>query len=361
MAAMGARVIKCEQLTIDGHGSSIDPVREYIDQSKLSIALDRGVPEGRRLLGDLIEHSDIFLTDESPLELSSLGFSYQQLHAKSRSLIMVSITPFGYNSFMAERKADAFLCQAMSGMMYMVGDPQRKPIPLGGDQGDYTGGIAGFSGAVLALLARNKTTFGQLVDISIVDVLSSLDWKSTTNYLNSGKIPMRSGTTSRWKLLRCMDGWVAFIYQPTQWSEVCELVGDERLRDPELLTQAKRNELHSEWWPIVVQWAKTRSKLMIYHEAQALGLPFGYMCTIEEIAESPQIKHREFLQNVDQPAGRSLLVPNVPFLGSLNFELRSAPRSGENTKEVLTQVLNLDSFDLRKLIDARVINEVDAL
>jgi crotonobetainyl-CoA:carnitine CoA-transferase CaiB-like acyl-CoA transferase len=137
------------------------------------------------------------------------------------------------------------------------------------------------------------------------DVAAYMDWKSDVGFDQTGSAPRRSGPQpGDWRLVRARDGWVGCIFQQEHWSGVVALVGAPELADPALTEPAVRAARGDEWWPVIERWASTRSAREIYTQAQALGLPFGWVCSSSDLADAEQLRSRGFVVDATSFDGR---------------------------------------------------------
>lgn len=259
-------------------------------------------------LGD----ADILLCDLTTPESTPFGSGYESLLSHWPGLVVTSITCFGLSGSLAGQRGDSLLAEAYGGLSTMIGEPDRRPLALGGEQAAYASGIAAFLGSCLALLDRNRRGRGQLVDVAMCDVMAYMDWKSDVVLQAEGAAPARSGTDGSWKLIPCADGHVGVIYQPEQWDTLCELVGSDLLRDASIGGEAALVS-------VLRDWARNRKGQEIYRLAQDRGLPFGYCANIADLLQSEQYRARRFFRHGghdDQPH-EVVRLPLCPMVGAV--------------------------------------------
>ncbi|MFI0485362.1 CoA transferase [Actinomadura sp. 9N215] len=278
-----------------------------LNADKRSVRLDPYTPDGQNRLSELLAAADVVITDFGPRRAAETGLSPSRLRAAHPRLVAVAITSYGVTDPRSDAHADSLLAECYGGLAAMVGEPGRPPLTLGGEQTAHAAAFVGFYGAMLAL----RRPDGDIVDVALCDVAAYIDWKSDIVYTETGQIPTRTGTSiGRWRTVQAADGWVGFIFQPEQWDSVVTLVGDPALEDPRLRGDKERFELMDSWWPAVEQWAARRTKREIYHEAQRLGLPFGYGADLADLAADPQYQARSFIAD---GGGRLAPVTGLPW------------------------------------------------
>ncbi|MBO0747351.1 MAG: CoA transferase, partial [Acidimicrobiaceae bacterium] len=307
-SALGHDVIKCEpqagdplrkQEPLDARGVGHGFVA--LNAGKRNTVADPTTPAGLARIEGLLEEADVVIIDLPPAVAGRLRLDPSALRRRWPTLIVVSVTGYGLDDPSSEWPCDSLLAESYGGLANMIGEPDRRPLSLGGEQAAYAAGFAAFLGAGLALAERAVDGTGDLVDVAICDVAAYIDWKSDITYAVTGRSPRRSGTTAgRWRILPAADGWVGVIYQPDQWDAMVDLIGDPRLEDEALADDATRRA-DGRWWVAVAEWVAARTKAEVYEEAQRRGLAFGVDVDIAALAGSHQLAARGFLRGPTDP------------------------------------------------------------
>ncbi|MCO5066358.1 MAG: CoA transferase [Rhizobiaceae bacterium] len=240
-----------------------------------------------------LNDADVAIVDSAALKA---GFDTAEMRRRWPDLVIVCFTTLGLTE-PADLPEDSLLAEAFGGLATMIGEPGRKPLQLGNEQASFAASFVGFLGVVLALRRRNMGHGGDVVDVALADVMAYIDWKSDILVNQTGQAPSRTGTSGgAWRIVDAVDGKVGIIFQPDQWDLLVRLVGDPRLADPDLKDARIRQGKAESWWPVIREWAAARPKLDIYHQAQALGLPFGFEASVADLVQSPQYRARGFVQ-----------------------------------------------------------------
>src|SRR5438045_1685938 len=174
----------------------------------------------------------------------------------------------------ASRSASEFTLLALSGLLHMVGEPDRKPLRLGGHQAAYAAGLTAFTGLAAALAARDANQKPPSVRVSLAEVLQWVNWKAASGADASGISPGREGKKSEFQIVPCRDGHVAIVYTVTQWPATRALIADARLDDPKFNTRAGRRQHIGELYAILTPWFADKTRAEIEERAQAKGVPF---------------------------------------------------------------------------------------
>ncbi|HEY0247210.1 MAG TPA: CoA transferase [Gryllotalpicola sp.] len=321
-SGLGHEVIKCEPPGGDylrgGGLAGDDPDAalmasgfRVLNAGKRSLVVDLGSPAGARRARRLIEQADVVISDLDPAHLDRLGLRGE---ARRPGLVVVCFSSFGLDAAEPFTRPDSLLAESFGGLAAMIGEPERSPLSLGGEQTAYSAGFTGFLGAMVAL----GEPAGDLVDVALSDVAAYIDWKSDVSFDASGAAPRRTGVHSgRWRMLPVTDGWIGVIYQPEQWGAMVELVDDPRMRDPELGTEAGRDRLAARWWPAVEDWARPLTRRDVFERAQRAGLAFGMSMDVPDVVAAEQYLARGFVPS--DPAA-----PLGPFFKSAELGWRTA-------------------------------------
>ena len=292
-ADLGADVLKIEP-------TGGDPVRQappllpqggsalfqFLNTSKRSLTLDLASESGRTALAELVDKADVVLFEEP----ASVAASLRGIKATP-----IEIAAFPVEMEAARRPVSELAIQALGGLMHMVGEPERKPLKLGGHQASYAAGLTAFTGLMAALAARDAGRRAPAVRVSLAEVMQWVNWKAASGAAASGLSPGREGRNSEFQVLPCRDGHVAVVYTVTQWPATRALVGDPRLDDPKFNTRAGRRKNIAELYAALAPWFADKTREEIQKVAQAKGVPFGPIFSPAELLQTEQYVARGFL------------------------------------------------------------------
>src|SRR5262245_1789545 len=181
LAFLGAEVIKVEssgrpeEMRAYG-GTDINraPYFLSINPEILSVDLDIKSDAGFARLRELIGRSDVVINNLRPGAMERQGLGYDDLRAIKSDIISVSIKMWGNDGPMGYQTGYAPCFAALAGLASLVGYEGGPPLGASMRYGDSTVGAAAAFGAVAALMHRDLTGQGQFVDVSAVEVLSSM-------------------------------------------------------------------------------------------------------------------------------------------------------------------------------------------
>ncbi|MEU6200878.1 CoA transferase [Streptomyces sp. NPDC047061] len=281
--------------------------------------------------------ADVLITDLTPAAAAAEGLDLDRLRQRFPRLVIVSLTAFGLTGEYAESAGDSLLAEAYGGLATMIGEPDRRPLALGGEQSAHSAAFVGLYGAMLALRGRDRTGRGDLVEVALSDVAAYMDWKSDVLHHLGGSVPKRAGSSQGgWRVVRAKDGWVGVIFHAHQWPAVVEVFGDPRLSAPGLDDPEQRARRSGEWWSVIAEAAASRAAVDLYTEAQRLGLPFGHAADAEDLLADEQLRARGF---VLPPGDRRRDAPVVGLPWTVPGGSQAsvpAPRLGEHDGSLIT-------------------------
>lgn len=373
MAGLGAEVVKVEPLQGDtarrcGPFFQDDPHPEksglflYVNQGKKSITLNLETETGRGIFRRLVRDVDVALESFQPGYLAGIGLGYSDLEQINPGLVLTSVTPFGQDGPYRGWKGNELVDYALSGQMYLFGDPDKEPLKTGGSIGQFFGGAMAFTASMTALFSRRVTGEGQHVDVSVTEAIASMVEGATSAWQYAGQVMGRTANQGRMAAegqYRCKDGFVqvsTVVGNNASFQRFQDLMGVPELGDPKFATPEGRTEHRAELDALMQPWLSAHTKLDIYQMAQAVRLPFGYVCTTEDLLRSPQFLEREYFVELDHPVTGTLKYPGAPYkMSETPWQARRAPLLGEHNEEIYCGRLGYSRQELALLCSAGVI------
>lgn len=348
LAMLGARVIKVEPPGGEA-GRSLPPFAGdrpgpersgpflYLNAAKLSVTLDLTGDDGRAALRDLAERADVVVEGFAPGRLAQWGIGFGTLRAANPGLILVSITPFGQDGPYRDYLANELILQAIGGVMYPVGLPEREPIKVGGNLALHNAGSAAFSAIMAALWQRDSTGEGQFIDISMHEAAAITQIHASVLAAWGTELLTRKPDI----LVEAKDGWVSLGLEmgvaADTWARVCAVMGRPELaEDPRFATTAARRENRLALIDAVQEWVRQQPKEQVYHLLQGMRTIAGFVATTADLHASAQFTDRQFFHTVDHPVTGPARSPGEPFRVGDEPPVRGrAPLLGEHTAAVL--------------------------
>ena len=366
MADLGAEVIKVESPA--GDWSRVLPPNFIgkescyylsINRNKRGIVIDMKNPDGLDLVKKLADRSDFLVENFRPGVLERLGLTYAELSQRNPGLIWASISGFGQTGADRDRPAYDMIVQAISGGMGMTGEPGRSAVRSGVPIGDLSAGMYSVIGALAALAERQQSGQGQYIDVSMLDCQISMLCYQAAYYLHSGRNPGRQGwghdSIPTYRGFDCANGTSLVITANTErmWQELCGVLGLDELRDdPRFTLNEDRYANRQELWPILENAFMAKKAAEWVPRLLNAGIPVGEINSLEQALTNPQIVERDMVLSLQDEEGLNARVVGNPVKMSRSdmFDHQYPPGLGEQTAEVLQDVLEVDDVELERLL-----------
>lgn len=363
MADMGADVIKVEP---PGSG---DPMREWgrgdyplwwtvCARNKRCVTANLREPEGQELVRKLVAKSDMLLENFRPGTMERWGLGYEELSAINPGLIMIRVSGYGQTGPYSSRAGYASIGEAMGGLRYLCGDPDRQPSRTGISLGDSLAATYACMGALAALHHRDRTGEGQVIDVSIYESVLGVMEATIPEYTVSEHIRERSGATlpnvAPSNIYDCADGmFLIAANQDTVFARLCEAIGQPELSSDERFSRHKaRGKNMKELDKIINDWSKSRSVADVATLMEKHAVPAGKIFRAPEMLADPQFVARESIVDVPTERWPNLKMQNVfPKMSKTQGEIRwPGPETlGAHNQEVYEKLLGLDKKQLKAL------------
>ncbi len=368
---MGARVIKLEQPERGDDTRAWGPPfvegeSAYflsINRNKLSVTLDFKHPDGRRLLDSLIDRADVLVENFRPGTLDKIGLGHAEAARRWPRLVYCSVSGFGQTG--PKRKLPGYdaVVQAEGGLMSITGPGDGTPYRLGVAIADIVSGMFAAQGVTLALLSRERTGRGQLVDVAMLDSVAALLTYQAGIYFATGTAPTRMGnrhpTIVPYETFEASDGdFVIAVGNDEQWRRFCAVTGlDALATDPRYATNAARVSGYDALRPLLADHLRTRTRQAWIETLTSAGVPCGSVRDLGEVLTDPHLVAREMISRLPHPVAGEVGTLGTPIkLSDTPGTLRIAPPTiGQHTDEVLQNDLHLDLAEIDRLRRERVI------
>ena len=365
-AHLGAHVVKVEPpggVPSRHTGPFVDGVADvdrslahwYYNGNKASVVLDLATADGRAAFDRLVAGADVLVSSLPPRDLRLFALDLPALSAAQRALVIVSITPFGLTGPWADYLSSDLVGLAASGLLNTSGydDHSIPPIRPGGDQAYHSAASFAHLGALLALINRQRTGEGDLVDVAVHDAAAvTCELANPYWFYPQALVKRQTGRHAQPEptqpaTFQCADGWIYFALiladeKPWQvlveWLDSHDLALD--LTDPAYLELAHRQEHFHHIQDALEVFFLLQPAETAYHEGQRRGLPIGIVNAPEDVLRDEHMNARGFFVEVDHPGHGPAWHPGVPYRFSAldTAELTAAARLGEHTEQVLAQL-----------------------
>ena len=376
LADAGAEVIKIERPGSGDPRRSIPPFAEKdgtrkaggfmaYNRNKKSFCLNVQSDEGKTIYLDLIKSADVVVENLRPGATDKLGIGYKDLKVINPKLIYAAISGFGrlegYKGPDSDRPAFDIVAEAMSGIMHLVGFEDKPPSwTIYGMADVYTGLCTSYA-ITQALFQREKTGKGQFVDSAMLDAMISLNERMVMLYTITGEEPHRGRLKHLYPrgAFKCKNGYLAMnVPDDLVWARLCKsMERDDLIDDVKSNTGTARAANGDFLGPIIEEWLSKKTRDEAEKILNENGVPVGSVYTAKDIFESEQVKARRSLIDIEDPDVGTYQFARGPVMLSESPEIETnpAPRLGQHTKEILTDILGYTDVKLKELENEQII------
>lgn len=357
---LGADVIKVERRKVGDQSRGWGPPflegeSAYflsVNRNKRSIELDIKDDEDRKILHQLIERADVFLTNNPRLEsLRRASLDPDTLLKSNPGLIYAGISGYGHTGPKANRGGYDIIAQGEAGLMALTGEPDAGPSRFPTPMADISGGIYATIGTLSALYSRdrqrNPTNKGQFLDIALVDAQTTWLANIGGSFFATGERPQRLGnahpTVTPYQPVRARDkAMIIAVGNERLWEKFCRILGieDSLMRDSRFASNADRNMHRQELIELLEQILVTRDADQWIEEFVAAGIPAGPINFPDHTLTDEHIRARGMIVELEHPligCVRSIAVP-VRFSEEGPSYRRYPPRLGEHNEEIRAEL-----------------------
>lgn len=367
----GAEVIKVEPPEGDpvrAMGMHLDGKSLYsasIFRNKRLIALDLRTKEAQGIVKALAAKVDVLIENFRPGTLEKWGLGPDTLHETNPKLVVVRISGFGQSGPYRDRPGYGFLGDAVGGMLHINGYPDLAPVRAAVPVTDMTTGIYGAFGAVMALLARNQTGRGQVIDAALYESAFSLMESHVAPFDMLGKVAMRAGSrlpgSTPNNLFPTADGH--YIAMAAASDSVFKRLATV-MRQPELAEDVRfatglaRVKHQDELDSVISQWTRGFELVELEPLLQRSDVPASRIFTMADIFQDEHYAARSAIARVDggeieQPVAMPAPVPRLSDTpGQIRF---AGGPVGSNTADVLRDILGMTTQEVATLHMAGVL------
>ncbi len=327
LADFGAEVIKVEQ---PGVG---DPLRSWgrtatsgeslwhlvQSRGKLSVTADLNDPADQEFVRRLAAQSDVLLENFRPGRLEEWNLDPRHLMAINPSLIVVRISGYGQSGPLRDQPGFGTIAEAVGGLRYITGEPDRPPTRTGLSLGDSIPSLQALIGLLIALHERHSSGQGQVVDVSLADSMVAMLEGILPEYGHLGAVRERTGgiahNSGPTNTYQCGDGSVVCIAANTTglFRRLFRSIGRPDLADDVALhSNQGRVRRGSELDEAIRSWTMERTADEVIASLRTDRVPVSRINSVAEICADPQFVAREMIIAVeDDRLERPLLVPGI--------------------------------------------------
>lgn len=367
MGDHGAEVIKIEPPKVGdamrSWGQGIPLWFSVVGRNKKSITLNLREKEGQEIVKKLVAKSDFLLENFRPGTMEKWGLGYDQLSAINEALIMIRVSGYGQTGPYASRAGYGSIGEAMGGMRYIAGEPDRPPSRAGLSIGDSLAATYACLGAMMALHHRHVTGKGQVVDSAIYEAVLANMESTVAEYTVAGHIRERTGSIlpkiAPSNVYETKDGSVLIGgNQDSVWKRMSAMMGQPELGDdPRYATHVARGENQTELDDLINVWTRTLTSQEVLDLCEVNGVPAGNIFRAPEMLADPHFKARDALVKMDHPQHENFVMQNVaPKLSDTPGGVETiGPDLGAHNEAIYGELLGMDSAKISDLRERGII------
>ena len=357
LADLGARVIKIERpgagdfaRHYDERAKGMSSHFTWVNRSKESLTLDLKQDAALSILKKLLQTADVFVQNLAPGAAVRMGLSPEALQAINPQLIYCNLSGYGEDGPYRDKKAYDLLIQSEAGLLSITGTPD-EPSKAGISIADIAAGMYTYTNIMAALLLRQKTGKGSVIDVSMLEALG--EWMGYAMYYSTdGALPPpRTGATHAtiypYGPFKAGDGKTIMLglQNEREWALFCEKVLDQPdlAKDPRFEKNFKRNENRIELQQIILDRFASLTSEQVITKLDAAQIANASLNDMHQFWDHEQLKARQRWVSVDSPRGQmpALLPPGVN--NAYQYRMDKIPSVGEHTIAILKELGYSDS------------------
>ena len=364
----GAELIKVEGLTGDqwrytGQFRNRGMSGQFMaaNRNKRSVAVDLKTAGGAEVLRRLIARADAIVSNIRPAALARLGFGYEDCKALNPKIIYAAATGFGQDGPWAKRPAFDEIVQAASGLASAIGTDD-EPAFVPSLVGDKLCGLALAGAVAAALVYRERTGKGQLVEVPMLETVAAFN---SIEMLGGHAFVPPIGPAGYKRVkerrpVRTKDGWLTMLpYSGENWCTFFETVGHPEcveefsVRDP-IKRAANIDAIYARMNKIALERTTAEWEALLLK----IDVPHASFAKMKDVGEQPHLKAVGLFQQLEHPTEGTIQQarPSARFSESPAAIRRMPPRLGQHTREILTEV-GYSEADIDALLGANAIGE----
>jgi formyl-CoA transferase len=330
--------------------------------NKRSVTIDLKHPDGRALFLRLLEQGDVVVENFAPGLMERLGLGYDQLRTVNPRIILARIKGFGLSGPHHEYKSFDMIAQAVGGIMSVTGFADREPVRCGAAIADTGTGVHTAAAILAAYIQRQRTGQGQLIEVSMQEVVTNLLRGRYVDHYRDGTHALRRDNALPAAVpagvYPCAPGGpndYVYIYvqpiNPEMWRQFAIAIGrEDLLADPRCQDAPARWQHRDMLEELTRAWTGARTKHEVMAALGKAGVPCGAVLDTGEVLDDPHLNARGAIETIDHATRGRVRLPACPVrLGASRAVTTAAPLTGEHTAEVLAEVLGLSKDDVTAL------------
>ncbi len=373
LACLGAEVIKVESVRggIDsfryfGTGDDLNSSARFAEANigVRSLTVNLKHPGGPEIIRKLVPHCDVVLDNYRSEVLGKLGLGYDELRKCRPDIIVVKMSGLGSSGPMSGYGTWGALLTAYSGLTWLW-NHRDATVPVG-NQGvfpDYVSSVLGPMTVVAALLHREATGTGCLVDLAQSEATAFCALPQSLLEVNiNGTDPEVVGNRSRGEEVQGVypcagtDRWCAVrVETDGQLAALFQLIGPP---GDGFGTLAAARQEQDAVDAMIASWTSRRSARDAMEILQARGIPAGLVASGDDLLADPQLNRDGFIRRFEQPGVGEMVIPGLPVKIAPNLveEPAAASALGQDNEYVLKGILGMSDAEIDRAAKADILS-----
>ncbi|MDB4022042.1 CoA transferase [Litorivicinus sp.] len=354
LAQFGAEVIKIEPPKIG------DPLRKWRkmdgdtslwwysqSRNKKSLTLNLKDADAQQVVRDLVRDADVVVENFRPGTLEKWQIGWNQLFEINPKLVMLRVSGYGQTGPSASKPGFAAIAEAIGGLRYLIGYPDRAPVRTGVSIGDTLASLYGVIGVLMALRHVSNTGKGQVVDVSLVESVLAVTESLVPEFGADGTIRERTGAKlpgiAPSNTYSTKDGkyLVLAANGDSIFQRLMEAIGRSDLaNDPRFERNDGRAKASDELDEILGKWSESVTLKEALLILEAANVPGSGINSVAEVMKDPQLKARGAIEEHKLISGLELFMPApIPKLSVTPGATRwLGPKLGQHNEEILNSL-----------------------
>ena len=338
-----------------------------VNRNKKGITLDLTKPEGVVIFKDLVKTGDVVAENFTPRVMGKFGLDYHTLKEVNPSIVMISMPGYGMTGPYRDSRGVGGSIEPMSGMSSLMGYADRPPMNHGTMYPDPIAGMMGAAAILIALHSRKSTGAGQYIDLSQQEATTIFLGEALMDYSMNKRVRQRQGNRHPFMAphqnYRCRgeDEWIAIsITSDKEWAQLVKVMEEPAwAEDEKFETPLARLENEDALNRHIEAWTAGYDKYELMDELQRNGVPAGAVLAPREVVEDLHLEARDAIEEMDYAESHRFKMPGIPWkMSKTPGKIRCpAPRLGQDSESVLSELLNMSHEEYQHLVEKRVSGE----
>jgi CoA:oxalate CoA-transferase len=362
LAEMGADVIKIEppwgslgRLSQRGpmYGGA-SPTFHHLNLNKKDIAIDMKSEKGKKIFNQLVEKSDIVVTNFVPGTMERLGIGYEDLKKIKPDIIYAALSGFGETGPYNKRPSYAMIAESISGFTRQQGDnvdPEGPPYTLTGAFGDLAPGTMAAMAILAALRYRDKTGIGQKIDVAQLDTMFAYNVNTTTYFVSGKDEATRRAEQDEFRKNIINIGGIHPVKDGHIFLMGFRAKGMDRLKEALGVDEVTKE--------MILELIKDMTRLEASEYFADIGLPCSMINYASESTTDPHLLARDMVIDMNHPLLGDYKAVNFPikFSETPGKVHSPAPLLGQHNEAILKDYLGYTDEDIKALYKEGVLSQ----